>query len=346
MGDETNPLDRLLNTRVPNAPQSEEEARERLESLSRSRQEAEGEQASEPPAAGEEAEQEEASARPAPPSRPEPPAAAPQAAAPVTRRGDGLEKDLWEMDALLQYASELQKTLEGIDSATPASSEATDQSGAVRVVVGSDGVPERFRVANDWNRKVDARSLGHAVAEACEMALQQRMAAWGEAMQEAGLLEEMERIDRLEAQAGAVSPGLDDSLPPGLQRKTAVHRPPLELLADRALGAQDALDAFLANHDGTPPPEPRGSGWDRNRTVGLTVTASGAVTCEIDARWAERRSGAQIADALNGVLERTRADLARAVEAAPSGVPGVDIAGLTELIADASAVTFRSPRNR
>ncbi|MBO2460231.1 hypothetical protein [Actinomadura violacea] len=341
MGDETNPLDRLLNTRVPNAPQSEEEARERLESLSRSRQEAEGEQVSEPPAAGETEQEDEASARPAPLSRPAPPQAAP-----VTRRGDGLEKELWEMDALLQYASELQKTLEGINSATPASSEATDQSGAVRVVLGADGVPERFRVANDWNRKVDVRSLGHAVAEACEIALQQRMAAWGEAMQERGLLEEMERIDRLEAQAGAVSPGLDDSLPPGLQRKTAVHRPPLELLADRALGAQDALDSFLASHDGTPPPEPRGSGADRNRAVALTVTASGAVTCEIDARWAERRSGAQIADALNGVLERARADLARAVEAAPSGVPGVDVAGLTELIADASAVTFRSPRNR
>ncbi|MEU6749309.1 hypothetical protein ABZ914_24065 [Spirillospora sp. NPDC046719] len=251
------------------------------------------------------------------------------------------------MDAILQYASELQETLESIDAALPERSEATDQSGAVRVVLGALGLPETFRVATDWSRRVDPHSLGHAVVEACEAAMQRRMATWGEVLQGQGLTERMERIDRLEAQAGAAPSNIpDDSLPPGLQRKTAVYRPPLETLADKALGAQEALDAFFTSGDGRPPPEPQGTGRARNRALSLTVTASGAVTCEVSPEWAERRSGSQIADALNTVLGDARRDLARAAESKPPGVPGVDVGELTAMLADASAVTFRRPRKR
>jgi hypothetical protein len=350
VGDEVNPLDKLLNTSVPKAPRSKKEAQERLESLSRSRRglgsdeprETESRAPTPPPVAEPTGDSQARSPSGRSTSRPAPPPAAP-----VTGSGTGLAQDLWELDALFQHASELQKTLEGIDSAMPERSEATDRSGAVRVVLGTEGLPETFRVATDWNRRIDPRSLGEAVVEACEAAMQQRLAAWAQVLEDQGLMERIRRIDRLEAQTSAAAGLSDDSLPPALQRKPVrPQTPPLEMLADKAMSAQDALDAYLASSAGAPPREPQGTGTDRTRALRLTVTESGTVSCDIDPKWAARRPGPQVAEALNNVLGFARRDLAKAVEAAPSSVPGVDIAALTEMIADAGLVTFRPPRNR
>lgn len=341
MGDETNPLDRLLNTSVPHAPRSEEEARERL---SRPRQGPENDEPSKAtgpapaaPPPGEPAG--DARARPQSPALPTPPS--PPAAA---HEGGGLMEDVWQLYSLIQYAGQIQKMFQDVDSAVPESSEATDRNGAVRVALGADGLPEKFRVTTDWKRRVAPDSLAEAVVEACEAATAKRMAAWGEALESQGLTERMRTLDRLEAEAGAAPEG---SLPPAFQRKPGgFQRPPIGMLADSLLSAQESLDAFLASATEEPPGEPRGNGTDRNRAVHLTVTRSGSVTCEIDPRWAAPRTGAQIAEALNTVLGAARQDLSAAAEAADSGTSGVDVTGLNEMIAEASSVIFRMPHNR
>src|SRR5690606_5554753 len=246
MGDETNPLDRLLNTSVPHAPRSEEEARERL---SRPRQGPENDEPSKAtgpapaaPPPGEPAG--DARARPQSPALPTPPS--PPAAA---HEGGGLMEDVWQLYSLIQYAGQIQKMFQDVDSAVPESSEATDRNGAVRVALGADGLPEKFRVTTDWKRRVAPDSLAEAVVEACEAATAKRMAAWGEALESQGLTERMRTLDRLEAEAGAAPEGLPDgSLPPAFQRKPGgFQRPPIGMLADSLLSAQESLDAFLAS---------------------------------------------------------------------------------------------------
>jgi hypothetical protein len=148
--------------------------------------------------------------------------------------GEGI---LGELQRMREVVNGLRQRLARARVGGPPQVEATDRTGAVGVVLDSDGLPEVIRVADDWQGRLDAGDLGPAVIEACQAAGAKRMAAWSQA------LHTDDDRDGLHRPVSVPT----DPLPARLRGQVAEARPrPIDALAEDMMAASDRVDQIAA----------------------------------------------------------------------------------------------------
>lgn len=240
-------------------------------------------------------------------------------------------------DKMLRELKEFQHQLSGLSGlmsrvrqGLPDRVEASDNTGAVSVILALDGLPESISIDLNWPRLVSSDGLGDAVVEACQRAGVTRMGQWAAAMSE-------------EIGAGHSDSG---DLPPTTTRGQAVgadrpgwQGPPS---APRDLGsvAEDLIGTFgrLDELTNASPMAVTGTGTAVADLVTVTVSMAGLLSCHIESGWALRQNVTGVADAILTALAAARADLDRATaETSPA-------AHLDRLFADAMAILIDPPR--
>jgi hypothetical protein len=119
-----------------------------------------------------------------------------------------------QLRGLQRYAAGLRDSIAQAQAHAPGHAEATDRSGAVRVVLGPDGLPKSVRVEPDWQRRLDPAVFGDAVVEAFQAAAGERMAAWSQTLHDNGW---RSHADRIHEDADDQEPGAVDPLPPAME---------------------------------------------------------------------------------------------------------------------------------
>jgi len=224
-----------------------------------------------------------------------------------------MEEILRDLARLRNYAAGLQQVMADFQRAAPERSQGTDRSGAVRAVLGADGLPEAIRVDAHWSNRLRAGSLGAAVVEASETAMRERGAAWSRALKGSDWQRRVDSLGAGPVGADAVDPG---TVPPAFRRPEGGARPLAELAED-VIGALDAVASAPQVPHG-----PRGAAANRDGTLTLTLSPSGQVSCRADPRWVAGRTGAQLTEALSAVLSAARQDLAASSRAAAASWDG------------------------
>lgn len=212
----------------------------------------------------------------------------------------GIQDDL---QRLRQRADALQGLMRELENATPSRSEGTDTSGAVRAVLGPDGLPEAIRVHASWQEKIAAQSFAAAVVDACQQAMRNRGAAWTETLEHNSWQERVNQLSEAQSEpfrsasaafSAAPEPGLDTPPPRGLDDLAEEAISLLDEVASGMRPAAQPLQATAANS---------------RRTLILELSPGGRVSCSVDARWAADRSGAQLTQELIAVLAEARQQL-------------------------------------
>lgn len=221
---------------------------------------------------------------------------------------DNLIKQLGELE---RRANRLRDLMDNARDGMPVRAEGTDQTGSVHVEIGADALPTRFRVAPDWDRRIAPPAFGGAVVDACQVAVNPRLAGW---------------IARLkEPQPGCPADAEMDS-----DRSASNVRPrSLSDLTEDLLRAFDDL-AEAERHPAQPPPDARGVAG--NGRLELVLSSAGLASCTSEPCWTATQTGAQLTMALAEALDNARAQLA-ARAPAPWQVDGLD-----GLLAEAMAV--------
>ena len=225
-----------------------------------------------------------------------------------------------------RYATATHNLLAQAEARVPNRVEAADRSGAIRVVLGGDGLPESIVVGADWQHRLTAAGFGAAVLEACQIAAGKRMTAWSQTLRADGL---RVRADRLRDEPYTQSSAPVDPLPPDLRRRVDSARPrALEHLADDVLRAADRVAEFAetARFVAT------GTGADASKRLTVTVSNAGLMSCTAEPRWVTWQPGEGLTAALRQALRMARTELARASQGTVSTV------GLDELFAEALAI--------
>jgi DNA-binding protein YbaB len=215
-----------------------------------------------------------------------------------------------ELHELRRYAAGLRDSIAQAQATAPQRAEATDGSGTVRVVLGSDGLPESIHVDADWRRRLDAAVFGDAVVEAFQAAVGERLAAWSRSLDGEGL---RSRAERLRADSDDQRPiEATDPLPPAMRDAVAGARPrALDVLAEDMMRALDSVGELAT----ASPLVVTGSGSSGSGHLAVTLSKAGLVSCTAQARWVSQQSGSVLTTALGEALAEARADLAAAVEA-------------------------------
>jgi hypothetical protein len=247
-----------------------------------------------------------------------------------------MDEILRDLARLRHYGSTLQELMSDLRRFAPERSEGTDPSGAVRAVLGPDGLPEAIRVSPYWKEKVQPAGFGGAVVAACQAAVQQRGAQWSEAMKRSGW---QQRLERLEVDADMAAAADPNPIPPAFRRGNGagpqLPRPP-EFLAEEAISALDAVMKPTAR-----PQRARGIAANRAGTLEISLSPAGQVTCRTDPRWVAQQSGAQLTEAIGGTLATARDRLAAAAGQVRAGLP--DTAKTDALLAEALAAMNTLP---
>jgi hypothetical protein len=209
---------------------------------------------------------------------------------------------LRELSDLQPHVVGLQRQLENANSQATQQVEGQDPTGAVRVVVGRDGLPVSFDVDYDWQRNLRPESLGRAVEQAAKAASDRRLIALGQVFA---------TIDW--SQPGTASaPAAPRPAPEQARAEIKRPRAVSELMRD-LLDATDDVDALAtaatAEGVGT-------AGFGR---VELRLASTGMVSCTADRFWASDKSGQELSEALTNALTAAREDLARVSAASPAG---------------------------
>jgi len=238
-----------------------------------------------------------------------------------------MEETQRDLIRLIRYGSGLQQLMSELGQAAPERSEGSDTSGMVRVTIAADGLPSRISVQSRWQDRLTADSLSAAVTEAWAAAQQHRGEAWARALERSGW---QQRMDRLEAEAEQAAAAATDPVPAAFRRPAADVPPrPLPVLYDEVMSAADVAMARSARA----PREPSTAvGSNRQRTVTVSLTPAGQLTCQADARWVSGRSGAELTEVLNAALSMARAGIAAA-----DGEEAARTAGQDRLMAEVFA---------
>jgi hypothetical protein len=233
-------------------------------------------------------------------------------------RGVVVDDIIGELHRLRRYAAGLRDSIAQAQASAPQRTEATDGSGAVRVVLGPDGLPESLRVEGDWQRRLDPAAFGDAVVEAFQVAAGERMAAWSSTLDDAGW---RSRADRSRADPDDErQPAVTEPLPVAMRDAMADARPrALDALAEDMMRALDGVQETV----GATPLIVTGSGASDSGRLVVTLSRAGLVSCTAQARWVSRQSGPTLTAALNHALSAARADLGTAAEA-PNPVGQLD----------------------
>lgn len=217
---------------------------------------------------------------------------------------------LRELSQIQQYAAGLQGLLASAQAQAPPSSEGTDRSGAIRVLLDADGQPDSFRVEPGWHRKLAAPAFGDAVIEAFQAAMGMRLAVWTRTLQERGWQAEVDRL-----QVGSMDK--QPPAPPSAQLPPAVRRAAQEM-RPRSIDevAEDVIKEFDNVEDAVPasPQAVRGTGSSRSGKLVFTLSKTGLVSCNADPQWVSGQTAASLTNALGEALTAARADLARSAD--------------------------------
>lgn len=241
---------------------------------------------------------------------------------------------------LQQYAGRLKGLLSAAQARSPQQAEGADSSGAVRMVLGLDGLPAAIRVSPDWERKIAPAAFGGAVLEAFHAAARERMAVWTQALKDGGWPSEVAQI-----QAEVDGPGTGAttttvppaSVPAAFRRNSSGTSPrPLDVVAE------DVLKAFGMVEQLTPAKPVEGIGKSASGKLVLRLAATGVVSCEADPRWVSHQTAVRLTEALNQALAAARSRLADAARAAQSAADQRS-AGLGRLFGEALAM-LEDPR--
>lgn len=241
--------------------------------------------------------------------------------------------DLAKQFAQMQnYAGALRSLIADAEAQAPQHSEGTDRSGAVRVVLGLDGLPTTFRIEADWNRRIDPTAFGATVVEAFHAAVGDRLAAWSRTLEDGGWKARTDQLTRnADNQATASVHG-------GSQY--AFHQPtpapqsrPIGELTEEVIKAFDTVRTLA----GQPTPPASGSGSGGGGKVTITLSSTGLTSCSADPSWVAEQTAAQLMNALGAALSAAKEDL---TNRPPSPDPG---SGLDALLAEAMA-TLNDPR--
>jgi hypothetical protein len=257
------------------------------------------------------------------------------------------------------HAAGLRDLLADLPGREPARAAGTDRSGAVRLLLGPDGLPESVHLAPDWPRRLPATDLGDAVLAASLAAAGQRMTAWPNtpdrqptkqppdptfgvpAAKRPRSPEWPGSVDSRESPeprspVSPVSPVSPESMespvsPESVESMVSLGSVEslrsLESLAEEVLCALSRVGELAAEA----PILATGQGSAGGAVV-LTLSRMGLQSCTIDPAWAAGQSAATVTAALGTALAAARADLDRAAPVPPSGV------ALDRLFAEASAI--------
>ncbi|GIF73778.1 hypothetical protein [Asanoa siamensis] len=191
-----------------------------------------------------------------------------------------------ELREAARAVAEREQTAAGIRAAVPERIAATDRSGAVRVVLDVDGLPERIEVDAGWRRTLGSESVGSAVVDAHQAATARRATAW------------------LSAQSGQAEPSHADPEPFLHDLGARVRQ------AADARGSMDAIvDEFDAVLHDVAVRAPEAEPVTAYGKVTLALGLDSSLACTVDAGWAAEHTADELAEALNRVLASARADL-------------------------------------
>jgi hypothetical protein len=248
--------------------------------------------------------------------------------------GDRVEEIVRDLARINRYAAELQQRMADLQQAAPESSRGADRSGAVQALLGCDGLPEAIRVQANWKDRLDPRSFAAAVTEASEAATRERGLAWSRALERSGWQHRAGRLGADSASSPAMPSG---AVPSAFRRAGGARQRSADRLAEEVIVlAQTALRATRA-----PRHSPRGVGSNRGRTLALTLSRGGQVSCQADQRWVAEQSGHQLTEALSAALAAARRELAAS---SSSSAPDNDVVGRQERVLGEIFATLAEPQ--
>lgn len=195
-----------------------------------------------------------------------------------------------DLERLRQRAAALQERLGEIQAAAPEHTEGTDRTGAVRVIVGPDGLPESIRVGARWQDQIRPQALGAAVTEASREAVRRRGQAWSATLERPG------------QPPGSGPSGPVTGHPHAAEGLHGRSPRPLGEIAEDVIGMLDS-----APRPGSAPAQARGI--STGRTLHITLARDGRLSCAADAEWAAGQSGGQLSQALGAALTAAREEL-------------------------------------
>jgi hypothetical protein len=228
-----------------------------------------------------------------------------------------------ELRDIQRVTAGLQERLGRARSAGRPQVEATDRSGAIRVTVDADGLPDSVRVDSAWRNCLEPAGFATALVEACQAAAGQRMTSWSQALHN-------QHAARHQTEPAAE----DDPLPAALrERINQVDPRPVDKVTEDVLAAFDRVAEFAA----ASPLTRMATGTDTSGRITVTVSKAGLVSCTAGDAWVSQQTGSTLATALNEALSAARAALAEALaEPGPAGQ-------LDDLLAEALAI-LQDPR--
>ncbi len=221
-----------------------------------------------------------------------------------------------------QYTAVFRRLISEAQAMAPTNVEGVDASGTVRVLLGSDGLPDLIRVATGWQRRLPADAVGAAVVEAFQAATRDRLDIWAKKLEEERWQFKVNKVkNALDSRTTGTSPA---PLPSAFQRgPTNVTPRPLGQVTEDMLSAVDATEMRAQHGVG----EQSVTGSSANRRIKVTLTGNGIHSCIADPTWAADQPAARLSSALSEALASARAALSRVIDAGQISAGG-DLLGL------------------
>ncbi len=179
---------------------------------------------------------------------------------------------------LQQELARLQARLARVGELAGVASTGRDKSGAVEVILNSNGLACDVRIAADWRRRTMPDDVGAAVVAADTDAAQNHARSCGEAF------------------ASTADSARDQDAFPTSASVAPQSRPrPISDLAESALRAFDRIDRFST-------PTPAVTGTSPQQSVRVKVDQGRITDCSIDPSWLTRQDDITLAHAIREAL--------------------------------------------
>jgi DNA-binding protein YbaB len=221
-----------------------------------------------------------------------------------------------EVAAFQRQAADLRRVLEDAQAHAPESATGADPTGAVRVALGRDGVPDEISVDASWRSRLAATALAGAVHEAFQSAAQARLAEWTKTLERGRWRQDAERVMRGRSEPAGFATPLSE-VPAMFGGAAAQVTPPrgLDALAEEMMSTLRRADEIAEGA----PALVGATGRAASGKVVVTVSRAGGLTgCDISARWAEQTSPSMLNRGLAQALAEARRKLAAQPAAAPA----------------------------
>jgi hypothetical protein len=225
------------------------------------------------------------------------------------------EDEVGERRTSAPQMSGLRKLIEDVQAMAPQRLEAFDRTGAVRVVLGSDGQPELIEVEHDWRDRLRPDSFGQAVLGASQTATDDRSAAWAHRLADPAWQAEVESLPDIAAGEPIRLPDLASATPAASPSEPSDVDPrDSRAVTAEIVHAVENIDEMVAASLAV-----QGVGSAAFGKLVVTLSRDGLVSCTADPGWLSQRSGEELTEALGAALTSARADLARNAEATAAG---------------------------